>query len=235
MLVDEAIKNQAPKKDHPKKDQPKKETQKAVPKAAVAAKPKAVEDDEEEDKPAPKAKHPLEALEKPEMVLDDWKRKYSNSETREDAMPWFWEHYNPKDYSLWRLDYKYNEDLTLTFMSSNLIGGFFNRLEASRKYIFGAASVYGKPKDSVIVGAFLIRGQDSVPAFDVAPDFESYEFTKLDGSKAADKEFIADQWAWDKGVTVKGKVIFSFHHFQCLCSPSFRNTNGPMERYSNRV
>jgi len=28
----------------------------------------------------------------------------------------------PEDYSLWRVDYKYNDELTLTFMSSNLIG-----------------------------------------------------------------------------------------------------------------
>lgn len=28
----------------------------------------------------------------------------------------------PEDYSLWRVDYKYNDELTLIFMSSNLIG-----------------------------------------------------------------------------------------------------------------
>jgi elongation factor 1-gamma len=31
----------------------------------------------------------------------------------------------PEDYSLWRADYKYNDELTLTFMSSNLIGESF--------------------------------------------------------------------------------------------------------------
>lgn len=84
-------------------------------------------------------------------------------------------------------------------------GGFFTRLEASRKYIFGAASVYGKANDSVVVGAFVIRGQDALPAFDVAPDYESYDFTKLDASKKEDREFVNDQWAWDKPIVVKGK------------------------------
>jgi elongation factor 1-gamma len=138
------------------------------------------------------------------LVLDDWKRKYSNEDTRTGALPWFWEHYDPKDYSLWRVDYKYNEELTLIFMTSNLIGGFFNRLEASRKYLFGALSVYGESNSSVVTGAFLVRGDQALPAFDVAPDFESYAFSKLDPTSAADKAFIEDQWTWDKPLNVNG-------------------------------
>ena len=88
-----------------------------------------------------------------------------------------------------------------------MTGGFFTRLEASRKYIFGAASVYGVTNDSVVQGAFVIRGQDATPAFDVAPDFESYEFSKLDPSKAEDKAFVEDQWSWDKPIIVNGKEM----------------------------
>lgn len=198
-LIDEVtLKNQPPKKP----EQPKKE---AAPKAAPKPKPKEVEEDEEEEvKEAPKPKHPLEALPKPTLILDEWKRQYSNNDTA-DAMKWFWENYKPEEYSLWRVDYKYPEELTQVFMSSNLIGGFFARLEASRKYIFGSASVYGESNNSVILGAFLIRGQDATPAFDVAPDFESYEFTKLDPSKPEDKEFVNDQWSWEKPAVVNGK------------------------------
>merc|ERR1712098_238730 len=115
------------------------------------------------------------------------------------------ENFNAEDYSIWRVDYKYNEELTQVFMTSNLIGGFFARLEGSRKYIFGCASVYGVKDDSVIQGAFVIRGQEALPAFDVAPDYESYEFTKLDPTKAEDKEFVNDQWTWEKPVPVNGK------------------------------
>ncbi|KAF2466282.1 uncharacterized protein BDR25DRAFT_293669 [Lindgomyces ingoldianus] len=201
-FIDEAIKNVPPKKEPaPKKEQPKKEAApKAAPKKEVAA-----EEEEEEEKPAPKPKHPLDLLPRATFVLDDWKRKYSNEETREVALPWFWENMNFEEYSIWRVDYKYNDELTMTFMTSNLIGGFFARLEGSRKFIFGAASVYGVTNDSVVQGAFLIRGQDALPAFEVAPDYESYEFTKLDPTKAEDKEFVNDQWAWDKSITVKGK------------------------------
>jgi elongation factor 1-gamma len=109
---------------------PKKEA-KAPKEAAPAPAPKEVkkpaakeadEDEEDEPKPEVKQKHPLEALPKPTLILDDWKRKYSNEDTRSTALPWFWEHYKADEYSLWRVDYKYNEELTLTFMSSNLIG-----------------------------------------------------------------------------------------------------------------
>ena len=85
-------------------------------------------------------------------------------------------------------------------------GGFFARLEASRKYIFGCASVYGQSNDSIVQGAFVVRGQEALPAFDVAPDYESYEFTKLDHSKADDRTFVDDMWAWDKPIEVKGKT-----------------------------
>lgn len=117
VFVAERMKNQAPKKDTPAKDEKKA--------AKPAAKPKAKEaDDEEEedDKPAPKPKHPLEALPKPTFPLDEMKRQYSNSETREVALPWFWENYKGDEYSLWRCDYNYNDELTHVFMSANLIG-----------------------------------------------------------------------------------------------------------------
>ena len=114
-FIDEAVKYTPPKKEPaPKKEQ--------TTKAAAKPKAKEVEEEEEEDKPAPKPKHPLEALPKPTLVLDDWKRKYSNEETREVALPWFWENFKPDEYSLWRVDYKYNDELTMTFMTSNLIG-----------------------------------------------------------------------------------------------------------------
>jgi len=186
--------NVAPKK--PEQAKPK-----AAPKPAAAPKP---QDDEEEPAEAPKPKHPLDLLPRASLPLDEWKRQYSNQETP-DAMKWFWENVNFEEYSIWKCVYKYNDELTLTFMSSNLIGGFNTRLEASRKYVFGCASVYGVNSDSVIEGAFVIRGQEYLPVFDVAPDYESYEFTKLDPTKPEDREYVELQWTWEKPVIVNGK------------------------------
>lgn len=200
-FIDEPVlKNVPPKKVEKKEAAPK------APKAAPKPKAKEVDDDEEEEvQEAPKAKHPLSLLPKAAVDLDEWKRQYSNNDTP-DALKWFWENFKAEDYSLWKIDYKYNEELTQVFMTSNLIGGFFARLEGSRKFIFGCASVYGTANDSIIKGAFVIRGQDALPAFEVAPDFESYEFTKLDPSKPEDKEFVDEQWTWEKPVVENGKT-----------------------------
>ncbi|KAL4988990.1 hypothetical protein BDW68DRAFT_157644 [Aspergillus falconensis] len=193
VLIDEAIKYTPPKKE----EKPKKE---AVP--AAAATPAA-----EEDKPAPKPKHPLEALGKPTLILDDWKRQYSNEDTRSVAMPWFWQNYKPEEYSLWKVNYKYDNELKLTFMANNLIGGFHARLEASRKYLFGCQGVYGENYACVNRGVFLVRGQEALPAFDVAPDYESYDFIKLDHTNEADRKYVEDIWAWDTPVVVDGKEL----------------------------
>lgn len=160
---------------------------------------------EAEPKPEKKPKHPLELLGKATFVLDEWKRKYSNEDTRPVALPWFWEHFNAEEYSLWKVQYKYNDELTLTFMSNNLIGGFFNRLSASVKYMFGCLVVYGENNNNGIIGAIMVRGQEFQPAFDVAPDWESYSYTKLDPTSEKDREFVDDMWAWDKPVEVNGE------------------------------
>ncbi|KAJ5657950.1 uncharacterized protein N7484_001599 [Penicillium longicatenatum] len=181
---------------------PKKEEK---PKPAAAAAPAAAA--EEKPAEAPKPKHPLEALGKPTLALDEWKRQYSNNDTREVAMPWFWQNFNAEEYSLWKVDYKYNDELKLTFMANNLIGGFQARLEASRKYLFGCQGVYGVNYACVVKGVYMVRGQEWEPAFTVGPDWEGYEYTKLDPTSEADRKYIEDIWAWDAPVVVDGKTL----------------------------
>ena len=98
---------------------------------------------------------------------------------------------------MWRCDFKYNDELTLVFMSSNQVGGFFNRLEASRKYLFGSLGVLGESNKSVITGVFITRGDDIKLSVDCAPDWESYEYKKLDLANDSDKKFFEDALAWD--------------------------------------
>ncbi|PSS02452.1 hypothetical protein BD289DRAFT_449745 [Coniella lustricola] len=189
LLSTPKLTNVAPKKP----EQPKKEAPKAAPKAA-----------EEEPAEAPKPKHPLESLPRASFALDEWKRYFSNHDEA-DSLKWFWENVPFTEYSIWKCSYKYNDELTLTFMSNNLIGGFNARLEASRKYLFGCASVFGENNNSVIEGAFVIRGDDFKPVFDVAPDYESYNFEKLDPSNPEHRAYVEGQWTWDKPVIVEGK------------------------------
>ncbi|KAJ3762528.1 elongation factor 1-gamma [Lentinula raphanica] len=202
---------------------PAKEKKEKEPKPAPAPKekkPKAKEvEEDEEDEPSvpaePKVKNPLDDLPKSSFNLEDWKRAYSNKDTRgkDGALEWLYEHFDKEGFSLWRVDFKYNNELTQTFMSSNQIGGFFNRLEASRKYLFGSMGVLGQANDSVISGALIARGQDIAPVISVAPDWESYSYTKIDLSDAAQKEFFEGALAWDLKIDgkewVDGKNILT--------------------------
>jgi elongation factor 1-gamma len=96
-------------------------------------------------------------------------------------------------------------------MASNQIAGLFNRLEASRKYGFGSVGVLGAPNDSRISGVFIVRGQDVFPVVQVAPDWESYEFSKIDLENAEQKAFFEAALAWDLDIDgkkwVDGKAV----------------------------
>ncbi|SDA01512.1 BZ3500_MvSof-1268-A1-R1_Chr10-1g02740 [Microbotryum saponariae] len=185
---------------------PKKEAKPAAaaaapaPKAKAAPKPKDAEEDEPSAPSEPKAKHPCEALGPAKSFpLDEWKRQYSNNDTPV-AFEWLEKNFDAQEYSLWKCEFKYPDELTQVFMSSNLITGFHSRLEGSRKYVFGSTGVYGTNNNSKIVGVYLIRGSDYKGVFDVAPDYESYEFTPLDLKN--DRDFILGCWAWTN--TYKG-------------------------------
>ncbi|KAI0120014.1 eEF1-gamma domain-containing protein [Nemania sp. FL0031] len=196
-LVNIPPKKAEPKAKKEKAEKPKAEKPKAAPKPAPAA-------EEEEPAPAPKPKHPIELLPRSDYPLDEWKRFYSNNPP-DQAMEYFWKTVPFKDYSIWQVDYLYNDELRLVFMSNNLIGGFNNRLEGSRKYLFGAAGVYGENNNSVISGAFVIRGDEYMPVFDVAPDHDSFSFKKLDPNNPEDREIVESRWKFDKPVVVDGK------------------------------
>ncbi|KAF9221726.1 eEF1-gamma domain-containing protein [Gyrodon lividus] len=203
--VDKALQYVPPKKE--------KEPKPAAPAPAAPKekkeKPKKEEDDEEDDgnlvPEEPKAKNPLDFLPKSAFNLEDWKRAYSNKDTRgpDGALEWFYANFDKEGFSVWRVNFKYNEELTLIFMSSNQIGGFFNRLEASRKYLFGSVGVLGEPNASIISGALILRGQDVKAVVDCAPDWESYDYTKLDLENEDDKKFFEGALAWD--LEVDGK------------------------------
>ena len=105
-------------------------------------------------------------------------------------------------FSVWRVDY--SEELTQVFMSSNQIGGFFNCFGASRKYLFGSVGVLGTSGDSVISGVLILRGPALEPVVNVAPDWESYAYTKLNVKDNAEvKMFFKGALAWDLEVNSK--------------------------------
>jgi elongation factor 1-gamma len=125
------------------------------------------------------------------------------------------------------VDFKYNEELTQTYMSSNQIGGFFNRLEASRKYLFGSVGVLGTANNSIISGALIARGPEIKPVVEVAPDWESYTYERIDLENAEQKAFFEAALAWDlevggkkwvDGKNVRRPPLISFLKLSLLTS-----------------
>ncbi|VDP54895.1 unnamed protein product [Soboliphyme baturini] len=89
-------------------------------------KPKASHGDEEEPESfEPREKDPFAGLPKSTFDLDAFKRVYSNEDTLTKAVPYFWEHFDPANYSIWYCEYKYPSELAKIYMSCNLITGNF--------------------------------------------------------------------------------------------------------------
>ncbi|XP_061375952.1 elongation factor 1-gamma-like [Gastrolobium bilobum] len=182
--IQSAKKPAQPKESKPKaKDEPKK--------VAVQEPEKPKEEAEEEEAPKPKPKNPLDLLPPSKMILDDWKRLYSNTKTnfREVAIKGFWDMYDPEGYSLWFCDYKYNDENTVSYVTLNKVGGFLQRMDLARKYAFGKMLVIGSEPPFKVKGLWLFRGQE-IPKFviDECYDMELYEWTKVDISDENQKE-----------------------------------------------
>lgn len=66
----------------------------------------------------------------------------------------------------------YPEELKMTFMASNLVGGFFQRIEKLHKYGFAVIYVLGENYKLNISGFWILRGQQL--AFDVSSSLYLY-------------------------------------------------------------
>ncbi|XP_041008258.1 elongation factor 1-gamma-like isoform X1 [Juglans microcarpa x Juglans regia] len=187
--VQSAKKPSQPKE--PAKPKSKAELKKEVKKDLVP--PKVEGSGEEEEAPKPKAKNPLDLLPPSKMILDEWKRLYSNTKTnfREVAVKGFWDMYDPEGYSLWFCDYKYNDENTVSFVTLNKVSGFLQRMDLARKYAFGKMLVIGSEPPFKVKGLWLFRGQE-VPQFviDECYDMELYEWKKVDINDEAEKERV---------------------------------------------
>lgn len=151
----------------------------------------------------PKSKDPFDSLPKGTFVFDDFKRVYSN-EAETVSIPYFFEKFDPENYSIWYGEYKYSDELTKVFMSCNLITGMFQRLDKMRKQAFASCCLFGDDKSSTISGVWVWRGQEL--AFTLSPDwqidYETYDWKKLDPKSEETKKLVTQYFSWtgtDKG------------------------------------
>lgn len=181
-----------------KEQQPKKEKKEKAP-----AKKKEAEPVEEPDAAElalaaePKQKDPFDALPKGTFNFDEFKRVYSN-EDESVSLKYLWDKFDAENNSIWYGEYKYNDELTQTFMSCNLIGGMFQRLDKMRKQAFASVCLFGENNNSTISGIWIWRGQDL--AFELSPDwqtdYEVYSWKKLDPKSEETKKLVNQYLSW---------------------------------------
>lgn len=183
------IKKEEKVKEAPKPAAPKKEE-----KPAASA--------EEEEAPAPKKKNVLDELPASSLVLDEWKRTYSNNETSM-SIPWFFEHFDKEGYCVYYCSYKFNHELEKLFMTCNLIGGFLQRLDSLRKYGFGSLCIFGNENanggvdNQTVSGVWVFRGKEIPFEMKDCDDSLVYDWKQLDVSNPEDKKTISDYFSWE--------------------------------------
>ena len=91
--------------------------------------------------------------------MDAFKREYSNKDTTTEAIPYFWKNFDKENCSIWFCEYKYNDELKKVFMTCNLVGGMFQRMEGLRKVGFGSMLIFGDDEKSSISGIWVFVGQ----------------------------------------------------------------------------
>jgi elongation factor 1-gamma len=163
---------------------------------AAASPPKKVQKPKQEEEPmdeAPKEVDPLATAPKGTFDFDAFKRSFSNEDVKTKAIPLLWETFDPEHYSIWKQTYKFKDELTMTFMSSNLARGMLQRIDKLRKYAFAVIYVLGVNKDNNIEGIWIVRGKELI--FDLSEnwnvDAPSYDFTRLDSTKQEDRDVVA--------------------------------------------
>nr|CAH7768199.1 unnamed protein product [Callosobruchus chinensis] len=145
----------------------------------------------------PKSKDPFDAMPKGTFIMDDFKRFYSNEDEKK-SVPYFWEKFDPENYSIWYGEYKYPEELSKVFMSCNLITGMYQRLDKMRKQAFASVCLFGEDNNSSISGIWVWRGHEL--AFKLSPDwqidYESYDWKKLDPNNEETKKLVEQYFSW---------------------------------------
>lgn len=142
------------------------------------------------------------------FVMDQWKKIYSNTDNYEAALTEFWTLFDAQGWSIWRGDYNYNNENSVLFMTSNLIGGFIQRTEEIRKWLFGTMTIRGEARaDGMKITAYyLIRGQSIQPLIECNSDAECYTWTKMNiPASDEDKKLLFDYWTSE--TTLEGEPV----------------------------
>jgi len=181
-----------------KKEEKKPATKKEDKPKAAEAKPKKEEKvkDEEDEAPAEKKeKNPLDLLPPSTFNLFDFKTLFVNATDKNEALDFFFKNFDPQGYSIWFIQYQKAEgEGKVTFLTSNLMNGFLQRLDHFRKYAFAVHGVYGDEPSLEIRGVWVWRGTELPAEIKDLDSFEYHTFTKLDPNNEEHKKKVKEYW-----------------------------------------
>lgn len=194
-----------------KAEEPKKKAEEPKKEAKKEEKKPAKKDEDEEDDGADeevqekKKPNPLDLLPPSPFVLDAFKREYSNTDTRTVAAPYFFANFDAAGFSAFWCRYKYNEDNKMQFMTANLVRGWFQRMEHTRKYAFGVSLIIGEEKKHEIVAFWVFRGKGLPECVKEVEDTELFDWEEI-ADINAQKDKITDYLCWE-GPTIGKPVL----------------------------
>ena len=167
--------------------------------------------------PDRKKENPLDSLPPSSFDLDSFKNDYFNEKNdKNKTMEKFWKDFDPKGYSLWKMEYQNLEsEGKKLFRMNNSKNFFLERIDKDfTDYAFGVHGVYGNEGDYKVRGLWLWRGNE-IPNEIKENDYFNYmTITKLNSNNNNDRQLVNEYWTKvNKGNKVDGRALAEFSYF----------------------
>jgi glutathione S-transferase len=126
-----------------------------------------------------KLKEKVEKKIESKFNLEDWKRTYMNNGP-DVFLDYFWKNLDVRVNSIWFADYKYSNELTVSYKSGNLLGGVQQRMAPFNKTTFGVLLMTGTEEAQHLTCLWVFESK-TVPK-DVVEgiDYEVFDFKRAD-------------------------------------------------------
>lgn len=193
------------------------ETKAVLPKKKQQQPKKKQQQQKKEKKPkVAKPKHWAALLPKSTMIMDvEKKRFFSKQPFNENFFSEFWPKFDAAGYCFYSIHYQYDDDNKEFWKTQNQVGMYVQRLDAARKYTFGAMMINGDSEEQgpwKVEGVFLYRGTEVAKEMMDVPDSEYYTFKKIDVSTPENKAIIEAYYQGEK--TASGDTILDRRYFK---------------------
>ena len=144
-------------------------------------------------------------LPKASMNMDQWKFTYSNADDKIAVMDQFWQAFDSQHQVIYKGSYKYNDELKVDFMVSNLVKGFLQEVDQIKNYLFGAIHILGSNEVGFQLEIVLMSlGQDLTVFKDNAYFGDYFSWIKLNPTN--DQEQVNQFWCAQD--TFEGNPIY---------------------------